>query len=61
MNKFILATDSCCDIFKSELAQKEIYCRALSCIINGEARKDIFDSDKEFIVVVEDGKPEWRA
>ena len=48
MNKFTIATDSCCDIFKSELDQKGIYCLALSCIIDGEAKKNIFDSEKEF-------------
>ena len=48
MNKFSLATDSCCDMFKSELQQKDIACLALSCIIDGAAKKDIFDSEKEF-------------
>jgi DegV family protein with EDD domain len=48
LNKFSLATDSCCDIPKQELEQKGILCVGLSYIIDGVARRSIFSEEKEF-------------
>ena len=48
MRKFTLATDSCCDIARPELDEKEIHCIPLSYIIDGVAHKSIFNTEKEF-------------
>ena len=48
MNKFTIATDSCCDIPKPELEQNGIYCIPLSYIIDGVAHKSIFNEEKEY-------------
>ncbi len=48
MGNFILATDSCCDIKKSELRKNNIFCAEMSYVIDGVAHKDNFDSDAEY-------------
>lgn len=48
MRNFTLATDSCCDINKSELREKGVFCAEMSYIINGVAQKDNFDGEKQY-------------
>ena len=48
MNKFIISTDSCVDLFKSYLNERNIYCITMKRILNGREIEEHFDSTKEF-------------
>ncbi len=45
---FTLATDTSCDVFRTELKARGIVYKPLSFIIDGEAYDDEFTSDAEY-------------
>ena len=48
MAKFIISTDSSVDLFKSELAKKNVYYIIMKRILDGKEIGEIFDSEKQF-------------
>ena len=47
-NKFIISTDNCADIFKSEMQKNGIYFLPLKRILGDKEFAEIYDSSKEF-------------
>ena len=48
MNHFIISTDSCVDLFKSSLAERNIYCIMLKRIVDGKETSELYDSESEY-------------
>ena len=48
MNKFIISTDSCVDLYKSYLNDNNVYCITMRRVLNGKEISEHFDSDAEF-------------
>ena len=47
MSKFIISTDSCADLFKSDLARLDVHCIIMKRVQNGREIGDLFDSEQE--------------
>ncbi|NLC16267.1 MAG: DegV family protein [Clostridiales bacterium] len=45
---FIISTDSCCDAFKGDLAQKNVYYIPMAYIIDEVEYRDTYDSEAEY-------------
>lgn len=48
MKRFLLSTDSCSDVFKSELRESNIFCAPMAFIINDSEYRDTYDSNGEY-------------
>ena len=48
MNKFIISTDSCIDVYKSYLNQHNVYCITMKRVLDGKEIEEHFDTAEEF-------------
>lgn len=46
--EFIISTDSCCDLYKSYLANNNVHCIILKRVLNGKELSELYDSAEEF-------------
>lgn len=47
--KYIISSDSCCDLRHSEMLEKQIYNISLKRRIKGEELSNVFDNDQEYV------------
>jgi len=48
MNRFIISTDSCVDLYKSVLEKNNVYCIMLKRVVGGKESAELYDSEGEF-------------